>query len=91
MPSTPSLNASFEACSVQVEKNLHLGDLMYADDIAMAGDSAETIRDTLNSIDRYAKVVGLWINASKTKAISLQPHPWIQYAINRGGVPRKRL
>ncbi len=48
-------------------ENFSITDLMYADDIALLGDSMEAIQVALNNIDRYSKVVGLRINASKTK------------------------
>ncbi len=35
---------------VQVEENLYLIDLTYADDIALLGDSAEAVQDALDNI-----------------------------------------
>ncbi len=55
---------------VQVGENLCLTDLTYADDIALLGDTAEAIQDALDNIDRFAKVVELRTNASKTKVMS---------------------
>ncbi len=65
---------------------LYLTDLTYADDIALLGDSAEAVQDALNNIDRFAKVVGLRINASKTKVMSTQPHQGTQHTIQLDGV-----
>ncbi len=42
--------------------------------------------DALDNIDRFAKVVRLRINASKTKAMSTQPRSGTQQSINLGGV-----
>ncbi len=52
---------------VQVGEYLYLTDLTYANDIALLGDSAEAVQDALNNIDRFAKVVGLRINASRPR------------------------
>ncbi len=76
---------------VQVGDNLYLTDLTYADDIALLGDSAEAVQDAVDNIDRFAKVMGLWINASKTKVMSTQPRPGIQHIINLGGVPLEEV
>ncbi len=76
---------------VQVGENLYLTDLTYADDIALLGDSAEAVQDALDNIDRFAKVVGLRINASKTKVLSTQPDPGTQHTINLGGVPLEEV
>ncbi len=54
-------------------KKINLTDLTYVGDIVLLGDSAETIQDVHNGIDRYAKVVCLRIDALKTKVISTQP------------------
>ncbi len=53
-----------------MEENLYLNNLTDADDIALLGDSAEAFQDALDNIDRFAKVVGLRVNASKTKVMS---------------------
>ncbi len=47
----------------------------------------EAVQGALNKIDRYSKVVGLLINASKTKVISTQPRSWAQHFITLGGFP----
>ncbi len=66
--------------------SLYLTDLMYADDIALLSDSAEAVQGALNNIDRFAKLVGLWINASNTKVMSTQPRPGTQHTIHLDGV-----
>ncbi len=50
---------------VLLGENVNLTDLTYADDIALLSDSTEAIQSALNNIERYSKVVGLRINASK--------------------------
>ncbi len=76
---------------IQVGENLYLTDLTYVDDIALLGDSAEAVQDALNNIDRFAKVVGLRINSSKTKVMSTQLRPGTQHTINLGGVPLEEV
>ncbi len=71
---------------VQVGEYLYLTDLTYADDITLRGDSAKAVQDGLDSSGRFAKVVGLRINASKTKVISTQSRPGTQHTIHLGGV-----
>ncbi len=66
-------------------------DLTYADDIALLGDSAEAVHDALDNIDRFAKVVGLRINATKTKVMSTRPRPGAQHIIDLGGVPLEEV
>ncbi len=44
-------------------------------------------QDALTNIDRYSKVVGLRINASKTKVMSTQPCSGALHDITLGGVP----
>ncbi len=72
---------------VLLGENVNLTDLTYADDIALLGDSTEAIQSALNNIELYSKVVGLRINASKTKVMSTQPRPGAQHVITLGGVP----
>ncbi len=76
---------------VQVGENLYLTDLTYANDIALLGDSAEAVQDALDNIDRFAKVVGRRIDASKTKVMSTQPRPGTQHTINLGGMPLEEV
>ncbi len=76
---------------IQVGENLYLTDLTYADDIALFGDSAEAVQDALDNIDRFVEVVGLRINASKTKVMSVQTRPGTQHTINLGGVPLEEV
>ncbi len=59
--------------------------------IALLSDSAAAVQDALNNIDPFAKVLGLRINASKTKVMSTQPRPGTQHAINLGGVPLEEV
>ncbi len=68
-------------------ENVYLTDLTYADDIALLGDSAEALQGALDNFGRFAKVVGRWMNASKTKVMSTQPRPGTQHTINHGGLP----
>ncbi len=58
---------------VQMGEHLYLSDLTYAEDIALLSESAEAVLDVLDNIDRFAKVVGLRINVSRTKVMSAQP------------------
>ncbi len=39
----------------------------------------------------FSKVVGLWINASKTKVMSTQPRFGAQHVITLGGVPLEEV
>ncbi len=45
------------------------------------------VQDALYNIDRFAKVVGLRISASKTKVISTQLHSGTQNTISPYGLP----
>ncbi len=57
----------------------------------LLGDSTEKIQSALNNKERYSKVVGLRINASKTKVMSTQPRPGAQHVITLGGVPLEEV
>ncbi len=72
-------------------ENFSITDLTYADGITLLGDSMEAIQGHLNNIDRYSKVVGLRINASKTTVISTQPRFGAQHVITLGGVPLEEV
>ncbi len=47
--------------------------------------------DALDNIDRYSKVVGLRINAFKTKVMSTLPRPGAQHVITLGDVPLEEV
>ncbi len=57
---------------VQVGEKLNRTDLTVSNDTGLIGDSAEAVQDALDNIDRFAKVVGLRINASKAKVMLTQ-------------------
>ncbi len=55
---------------VQVEANVHVSDLAYADDIVILSSSYIKMHGLLEAVNRHAAAVGMRINASKTKVMS---------------------
>ncbi len=55
---------------VQVGANVHLSDLVYADDIVILSSSYSEMQGLLEAVNRHAAAVGMRINASKTKVMS---------------------
>ncbi len=80
-------NALSEAPGVQLSQTFGLTDLAYADDIALFGDSFVTVQEAVNQVHPFAAVVGLRINASKTKVLSANVDPLLHQVINVGGEP----
>ncbi len=72
-------------------ENFNITGRTCADEIALLGDGMEAVQDALNNIDRYLKVVGLRINASKMKAMSSLPGSGAQHTITLGGVPLEEV
>ena len=62
-------NALVDHRGIQVDRQLVLSDLDYADDIALLADDTIQASAALTSIARYAARVGLQINVQKTKAM----------------------
>ncbi len=62
-------NALSGAAGVQLSSTFGLTDLAYADDIALLGESSAAVQEAVNQAHRFAAVVGLHINASKTKVL----------------------
>ncbi len=56
---------------VQVGTNAHVFDLAYADDIVILNSSDREMQGLLAAVNRRADVVGMFINASKTKVMSV--------------------
>ncbi len=62
-----SLRALRRSQDVQVGEDLCFNDLTYAGDIAHLGVSAKAVQNALDSIDRFAKTVGLRMNKMREK------------------------
>ncbi len=55
---------------VQVGANVHVSDLVYADDIVILSSSYAEMQGLLEAANHHAAAVGMRINASKTKVMS---------------------
>ncbi len=55
---------------VQVGANVHVSDLAYADDIVILSSSYSEMQSLFEVVNRHAALVGMRINASKTKVMS---------------------
>ncbi len=55
---------------VQVGANVHVSDLTYADGIVILSSSYSEMQGLLEAVNRHAAVVGMRMNASKTKVVS---------------------
>jgi len=52
---------------VEISQGYSIGDLEYADDIVILGKGIEAVQGALTRIQKFAKDIGLAINADKTK------------------------
>ncbi len=84
-------NALAGAPGVQLSSTFGLTNLAYADDIALLGDSFVSVQEAVNKVHRFAAVVGLRINASKTKVLSAHVDPLLHQDINVWGEPLEEV
>ncbi len=76
---------------MQLSPTFGLTDLAYADDIPLLGDSFVAVQEAVNQVHRFGEVVGLRINASKTKVLSTNVDPLLHQVYHVGGEPLEEV
>ena len=67
--------ALWDYAGVEVDRNVRVSDLAYADDIVLVRSNCDDVQAALNHVQAAAWGVGMTINASKTKVMSSQVDP----------------
>lgn len=68
-----------------------LTDLAYADDMALMAERPEELQRGVNAIVKYGASYGLVLKASKSKVLTLQTSPPLQYPIRIAGEPLENV